>query len=232
MNISLISDKDKSDLINKHLEFVCYYNKTTNLTSIIDINQAKILHIEDSLIALKEINEAPHGLYGDLGTGGGYPGIPLAIYTGRKTLLVDSVKKKIKILDSIITSLSLQDQISTSSERIEELAISKRGDFSVLTARALTSLPSLLELSSPLLHKNGRLIAYKAQITDLELNNALSIQEITGMYLETIREVVLSDNKTHRKIITFTKKHNSKIKLPRQNGLAQRKPLTVSRETK
>ena len=232
MNVTLLNDKDKEDLINKHLKLVCLHNNKTNLTRIIDIDQAKILHIEDSLIALKEINEAPEGLYGDLGTGGGYPGIPLAIYTGRKTILVDSVKKKVKILDSIITNLSLQNQISTSSERIEELAISKKGDFSVLTARALTSLPSLLELASPLLHKNGKLISYKAQISDSELDNALLIQEITGMYLDTIREVTLSDNKTHRKIITFINKHNSKIKLPRQNGLAQRKPLTVSRETK
>ena len=232
MSVLSLSIADKTDLINKHLELVSYYNNTTNLTRIVDIQHAKILHIEDSLIALKELNESPEGLYGDLGTGGGYPGIPLAIYTGRKTVLVDSVKKKIKILDTIITSLGLEGLISTSSDRIEELSLSKKGAFSVLTARALTSLPSLLELSSPLLQKNGRLISYKAQISDEELKNALSIQEITGMYLDTIREVTLSDNETQRKIITFTKKHNAKIKLPRQNGLAQRKPLSVSRETK
>ena len=232
MSVLSLSIADKMDLINKHLELVSYYNNTTNLTRIVDIQQAKILHIEDSLIALKELNESPEGLYGDLGTGGGYPGIPLAINTGRKTVLVDSVKKKIKILDTIITSLGLEGLISTSSDRIEELSLSKKGAFSVLTARALTSLPSLLELSSPLLQKNWRLISYKAQISDEELKNALSIQEITGMYLDTIREATLSDNETQRKIIAFTKKHNAKIKLPRQNGLAQRKPLSVSRETK
>ena len=145
----------EAELIDRYLDLILEANKTTNLTRIDSKEKAQLLHVEDSLVALPEINEAPEGLYGDLGTGGGFPGVPVAIMTGREAVLVDSVKKKVAIVDKAVESLGLSDQISTFSGRIEDLACERPRQFSVLTARALSQLPSLLELASPLLKEGA-----------------------------------------------------------------------------
>lgn len=212
-------------LIEKYLDLVLEANKTINLTRITDKAQAEVLHIEDSLVALDEINECPEGLYGDLGTGGGFPGVPVAISTGRQTVLVDSVKKKVNTLASIVGELGLSDQIGVYGGRIEDLAKIKRGEFSLLTARALSQLVSLLELSSPLLREGGRLVCYKANVSSEELDQALAIQSLVGMKLVSDRSVVLSDGVTNRRILVFEKYRPEKIKLPRRVGLAQNNPL-------
>lgn len=212
-------------LIEKYLDLVLEANKTINLTRITDRSQAKILHIEDSLVALDEINACPEGLYADLGTGGGFPGVPVAISTGRRTILVDSVKKKVNTLASIIDELGLNEQIGVYAGRIEDLAKTNRGEFSLLTARALSQLVSLLELSSPLLKQGGRLVCYKANVSSEELEQALDIQSLVGMKLISDRSVLLSDGVTNRRILVFEKYRPEKIKLPRRVGLAQNNPL-------
>lgn len=217
---------EQSDLMHQYLDLVLEANKVTNLTRISSVEGAEILHLEDSLVALPEMLESPDGLYGDLGSGGGFPGVPLAIATGRNTVLVDSVKKKMALVDDMLSSLDLQDQIETYDGRIEELALEDPQRFSVLTARALSRLVSLLELASPLLSQGGRLICYKARLDDEELNEALAIADLVGMKLVSQRSVLLSDGETHRTIVTFEKTGRSKIKLPRRVGMAQRNPLT------
>ena len=174
---------------------------------------------------MPEVNEAPAGLYGDLGSGGGFPGVPLALATGRKTLLVDSVKKKMAIVQSALDDLSLSEQISTSSERIEDLPLEYKEKFAVLTARALSKLVSLIELASPLLKKGGRLVCYKAQLSSEELDEALAVQDLVGMRMISQREICLSDGETMRTIVVFEKIGKPRIKLPRRIGLAQKQPL-------
>lgn len=212
-------------LMQRYLDSILEANKVTNLTRITDGEQARLLHIEDSLVGLPEVNEAPTGLYGDLGSGGGFPGVPLALATGRKTLLVDSVKKKMAIVQSALDDLSLSEQISTSSERIEDLPLEYKEKFAVLTARALSKLVSLIELASPLLKKGGRLVCYKAQLSSEELEEALAVQDLVGMKMISQREICLSDGETTRTIVVFEKIGKSRIKLPRRIGLAQKQPL-------
>lgn len=216
---------ETNPLIEQYLDLILEANKVTNLTRITSKEEGMILHIEDSLAGLEEINVAPAGLYGDLGTGGGFPGVPLAIVTGRKTVLVDSVQKKIKILSEIVEQLGLSNQISTYAGRIEDLAEKKRGTFSVLTARALSQLGSLLELSSPLLKNGGRLICYKANISEEEFNHALELQKKLAMKFVSRKDFVLSDGITHRCLIVFEKNGKPEIKLPRKMGFAQKRPL-------
>ena len=162
--------------MGQYLDLILEANKTTNLTRITSRDEALVLHIEDSLVGLEEVSEAPEGLYGDLGSGGGFPGVPLALATGRETVLVDSVKKKMAIVQQAVNQLGLGRQITTCSDRIEDLALDRPGSFSVLTARALSRLVALLELSSPLLVKGGRLVCYKAQLSDEEMQEALSVE--------------------------------------------------------
>lgn len=218
-------EKKQRDLLDKHLELVIEANKITNLTRITDWKQGQLLHVEDSLVGLPEVQDAPDGWYADLGTGGGFPGIPLAICTARKTLLVDSVGKKTKALDSIVEELGIADNVSTYTGRAEELAMEHPGEFSVITARALASLPSLLELAAPLLKRGGRLVCYKARPKEEEIKGALSLEKKLGMKLVSQREALLSDGETQRVIIVFEKVKMQKIKLPRRVGMAQRHPL-------
>lgn len=220
-----LSVEQKEALTEKYLDLILEANKVTNLTRIIDRDQAKILHLEDSLVGLEEINQAPDGLYGDLGTGGGFPGVPIAIYTGRETVLIDSVKKKMVILDKAVSELDLPNSVTTYAGRIEDLAKDYPSKFSVLSARALSQLPSLLELASPLLKKGGRLVCYKANISEDERKHALSIAEIVGMKFVGSRQTYLSDGETFREIIVFEKYKKPELKLPRRIGLAQHDPI-------
>lgn len=220
-----MAEDQTMSLMQRYLDSILEANKVTNLTRITDGEQARLLHIEDSLVGLPEVNEAPTGLYGDLGSGGGFPGVPLALATGRKTLLVDSVKKKMAIVQSALDDLSLSEQISTSSERIEDLPLEYKEKFAVLTARALSKLVSLIELASPLLKNGGRLVCYKAQLSSEELEEALAVQDLVGMKMISQREICLSDGETTRTIVVFEKIGKPRIKLPRRIGLAQKLPL-------
>ena len=217
-------DEASRSMIDRYMEQVLEVNKTLNLTRIEDSEGARLLHIEDSLSGLEELSQAPDGRYVDLGSGGGFPGVPLGIASGRETLLVDSVKKKMAAVQSILDSLGLSS-ISTFDGRIEELATEQPEQFSVATARALAKLSVLIELASPLLRQGGLLICYKAQLSEDEIDKALKLQSYLGMTLKSDRDFLLSDNEIHRRIVVFEKVKKPGLKLPRRIGLAQKKPL-------
>ena len=212
-------------LIDDYLEAFLEANKSINLTSIDDREQASLLHVEDSLAGLEEVLAAPEGRYGDLGSGGGFPGVPIALSSGRQTVLVDSVKKKMRVVQGIIEQLGLQGQIRTYPGRIEELAQQEPASFAVLTARALSSLPSLVELASPLLIKGGLLVCYKAHISEDELAAACKVAPQVGMSQPRSRSLLLSDGETARTIVTFAKEGEPRLQLPRRIGMAQKSPL-------
>lgn len=210
------------DLLKRHLELVIEANKTTNITRISTWDEGMLLHVEDSLVGLPEVEVAPEGRLVDIGSGAGYPGIPLAIESDRTTLLADSVGKKTAILASMVEELGL-DNVEVYTGRIEDLAREKTGVFAVVTARALAQLSVLMELASPLLQDGGRLVCYKANVSDEELQHALSLQERLGMSLVSDRAVELGD--ARRRIISFEKSGSPQINLPRKTGMAQKRPL-------
>ena len=211
-------------LLEKHLDCVLNANKIHNLTNIKNRNEAQILHIEDSLAGILELNQAKQGKLVDLGSGAGYPGIPLAIVSGRNTTLVESVQKKADCLESFVHDLNLSSNIFVSNNRIEEEAVQSRNSYAAATARALSSISSLLELASPLLEIGGSLICYKASEIDEELEDAQPILDKLGMALISNRLYGLSNGINHR-IILFNKVADSDINLPRKLGLAQKRPL-------
>lgn len=214
----------EKELLSKHLELLLEANKKTNLTRIDSYQVGMLLHVEDSLIGLEEFSQAPEGLYGDLGSGGGFPGIPLAVVSGRKTVLIDARKKKMDIVAELVDELGLSAQISTYAGRAELLARKMPSEFSVLTARALAGLSVLMELASPLLKQGGWLICYKTQNVDAELEHALSVQRQTGMKLVSDRSVLL-EGEFERRIFVFERSGHASVKLPRLEGAAQKNPL-------
>lgn len=220
-----VPNKRQRELLDKHLELVIEENKVTNLTRIVDWESAQILHVEDSLAGLPEVQEAMEGPYLDMGSGAGFPGIPLAIMTGRETLLADSVGKKTRALNSFAVELGIDDIVSTYHGRIEDLALQQPSHFALITARALSSLASLLELASPLLAKGGSLVCYKTHNESEELEHAQAVARKLGMEFVSSRGFTLSDGETSRAIIVFKKRCNPSMKLPRRVGMAQKKPF-------
>lgn len=221
MNIS----SEQKALLDKHLDLVLRKNEQLNLTTITNKEDAKVLHIEDSLASLPELKNIT-GQIVDMGSGAGYPGIPIAIATGLKTTLVETLRKKADCLESFIQELNIEAQVSVSNKRTEELAVERPNFYSVATARALSSLPSLLELASPLLKINGLLICYKGIDIEDELNIALNVSNKLGFMLISNREYSLRDYKTKHRIVVFEKVKEPDVKLPRKLGFAQKKPFT------
>lgn len=210
------------NLLEEHLKLVLEANKITNITAIRDYDEGWRLHVLDSFDGLPELEAAPAGPFADMGSGAGYPGIPLAIETGREALLIDSVQKKAKILESFIETLGLSN-VSVSGERIETVSLEYPAYFSAVTARALSKISILMELASPLLQMHGHLICYKAQVEDEELQHALSLQKKLGYRLYSDR--LIERDGLVRRIVVFEKVSKPSIKLPRHIGFAQKKPL-------
>lgn len=215
---------EKQELLEKHLELVMEANERVNLTRIVNKEEGMLLHVEDSLSALEEIDKAPAGPMADLGSGAGFPGIPLAIATGRKTTLVDARKKKMDEVGSIAGKLGIADLVDAFAGRAELLARKNKHCYSVITARALSQVSVLLELASPLLKDGGHLVCYKAKVEDEELQHAEEVGKLTGMKLLSDRTFVLGGKYT-RRVLVYVKSGKQIIALPRLEGQAQKNPL-------
>ncbi len=213
------------ELIENHLSHILFWNTKINLTSITDVAAAEVLHIEDSLTGLRFVNKAIEGKLVDIGSGGGFPGIPLSIASCRETSLVEARTKKIQVLNEFIKNSSLEKQINTISKRAEELAVESNNSFSVVTARALSTLPVVMELASPLLTKSGTLIAYKGNLPKDETDSAKKLQETLGLSITEVKPITLSDGVSSRTLVVFEKTGDPLISLPRRVGMAQKKPL-------
>lgn len=223
-----IPNLSNSDLgiLERHLDYVLEANKSLRLTAIDDKEEGIRLHIIDSLLVFEELANSQNGKILDLGTGGGFPGIPLAIASGRPTMLLDSIQKKIKALDIFIERENLTERgISTLGVRAEELALTHQGEFSTVLARAVSALPALVELSSPLLKSGGRLIAYKGLFDHGEFEKANTVAELSGMKFISKREYKLPHGDEERIVYVYEKVCDPLIRLPRRPGQAQRRPL-------
>ena len=212
----------QADLLSAHLIAVLETNESMNLTSIV-ADDAVSLHVLDSLTALGALESAPAGVFADLGTGPGYPGIPLSVVSGRAVALVESVKKKAAFLERIVGDLCLEATVHPI--RAEELAIEMPGRFSAVTARALSSLPSLVELASPLLGPGGLLICLKARMDEAELARGDAAALLCGMQRMALDRVHVPGAEVERVIVTYRKSAPPRVRLPRRPGMAQRQPL-------
>lgn len=212
-------------LCKAHLQFVLDNNHRARLTAITEPTEALRLHVYDSLAILPEVIAAPKGPLLDMGTGGGFPGIPLGIVTGRSVTLLDSVKKKARLLEECIIAIDGPTSFIVSDVRAEELADSRRNAYSVITARALSSLPSLIELAQPLLKAGGVLVASKGTILEEEIKAGDKVAKLLGLKRTEWRQFLLPHGAEQRSVVVYEKSRESSMKLPRRPGMAQRKPL-------
>jgi 16S rRNA (guanine527-N7)-methyltransferase len=221
----ITSSSTQRELLARHLDLVIDRNRVVNLTRITSVEEAVILHVVDSLLLLGSFGDAPQGAFVDVGTGAGFPGIPLAIMTGRKALLVDSVRKKAVAVADFVEELGLAGQAEVSSSRIEDLARKRRGQFSAVTARAVAQTNVLVEYGAPLLARGGRLVVAKARPSNEEIDAGDRAARICGLRRVSRETFELPRDLGHREVLVYERVGNPSIKLPRPVGVARQRPL-------
>lgn len=209
----------------KHLYLVLHANKTMNLTRILDLHDALVLHILDSLTFLPYIEQAPDGDVLDMGTGGGFPGVPLSLATDRRFTLLDSVGKKVQAVSSFLDELGLSDRCVATQERVEAFGSKYADRFAAVTARAMASLPVLVEYAAPILMRDGRLIVSKGNPDNDEIASGDAAAKICGLTRIDNSEFDLPRDLGHRTFLVYKKSSTPSIKLPRAVGVARKTPL-------
>ena len=168
-----ISDSEVRDLL-RHLELVIEANKSVNLTRITSVRDGINLHVVDSLlyVAADLRMRDSRGRLLDIGTGAGYPGIPIDICSSVNVTMIDSVGKKVRALQSFVDELGLDSKSECIKSRAEELAQQQSGSFEYVTARAVAQLSTLIEYATPFLVKSGKAIFSKGRMSDDEIEQA------------------------------------------------------------
>lgn len=200
-------------------------NQRVNLTRIVDPDVAVSLHVLDSLLALPELQSAPPGEFLDLGSGGGFPGVPLSIASSRGATLLDSVGKKAAAVAGVLERTGLASQVSAIAARAEDHAKESRGHYAAVVARAVARLPSLVELAAPLLMEGGVLISLKGRPESTERESGAVVAAKVGMMEQSWRAATLPPGDEIRTIVVYRRCGDSTIPLPRRSGMAQKRPL-------
>lgn len=214
--------------INKfydYMNLLIEWNKKINLTAITDYNEIILKHFVDSLTINKCIKENNYVV--DIGTGAGFPGIPLKIIRDDiKIVLVDSLNKRINFLNEVIKKLNLKN-IETVHARAEEFGRNKkyRQKFDVATSRAVANLSTLSEYMIPLVKINGRCICMKGKEIKEELKDSLNAIKVLGGKVENVEEFELADNDINRSIIYILKEKDTPNKYPRKAGTPSKDPI-------
>lgn len=208
------------DKFAKYQEMLIETNKKFNLTSIDDPKEIKIKHFEDSLTIKKYINKGMKVL--DIGSGAGFPGIPLRIEKDFDLTLIDSVNKKVNFMNEVIEELGL-DNTRAIHVRAEDYAKDHREEFDLVISRAVANLSTLLEYGLPFLKVGGIFIAMKGPKAEEEYEDAQNALKILGGELINIDTIDLHGNT--RKNILIKKVRSTQKKYPRGKNQAKKNPL-------
>lgn len=232
--IGISLEKRQACQFLKYYDLLVSWNEKINLTAITDFNEVCVKHFIDSLSLINmfsSFEEMQDELSGksivDVGTGAGFPGIPLKIvFPNLKVTLIDSLDKRIHFLDEVISELDLSD-ISTVHGRVEDLAQveSYREQFDFATARAVAALPVLSEYCIPFVKCGGTFIAYKSEKAEEEISDSANALKVLGGSLEKSKTFLLSGTEYSRTILFIRKVSDTPNQYPRKAGKPSKKPL-------
>ena len=202
LNIYLTNDQ--LDKLNKFYSLLIEWNTKINLTRIVDKESIYLKHFYDSLTITKINDFSKVNSLVDVGTGAGFPGIVIKIFFPHiKVVLIDSNNKKVTFLTNLIKKLDLEDIIAVNT-RSEEYAHQHLDSFDVVTARAVTTLPALIELCLPLVKVGGYFIPLKGNVSEeLEISRDI-LTKLNGT-LEEKKEFNLPYEKSIRNILKIKK---------------------------
>ncbi len=211
----------------RYMQLILEWNEKVNLTAITERDEFVKKHFIDSLCCIphEEYKEAETVI--DVGTGAGFPGMPLAIVSpDKKFLLIDSLNKRIKILNEIIDELGLKN-VEAVHGRAEELARNKlyREQFDICVSRAVSRLSVLSEYCLPFVKKGGWLAAYKGPDADREIEDAHSALGKLGGKVIEIKNTEMTQFGISHRIVYIQKTMNTPKVYPRKAGTPEKKPL-------
>lgn len=226
LNIQL--DDRQMKQFHTYYELLVEWNKVMNLTGITEKEEVNEKHFIDSLSVVKAIDVNSVRSVIDIGTGAGFPGIPLKIaFPHLKIVLLDSLNKRINFLNTVIDTLGLKN-IYTIHGRAEDYAKQSeyREQFDVCVSRAVANLSTLSEYCIPYVKTGGMFIPYKSGEIDEELMNAKKAIHILGGKLEDVVKFQLPNSEINRSFVIISKKMNTSKKYPRKAGLPTKEPLS------
>ncbi len=209
----------------KYMELLVDWNNKMNLTAITEPNDIILKHFIDSITIENSIKNDSKVI--DVGTGAGFPGIPLSIIRNDlKITLMDSLNKRINFLDEVIKENCLNN-VDTIHSRAEELGRNKdyREQFDVATSRAVASLDVLLEYMLPFVKVGGYCICMKGSNIDEELENSKKALTLLNGKIENIIKFELPESDYGRNIIVVKKTASTPGRYPRKPGTPSKEPI-------
>lgn len=223
LNINLIEKQIEQFL--KYYEILVETNKVMNLTAITEFDEVIEKHFLDSLSLVRVFDLNRNVKILDLGTGAGFPGIPLKItFPEIDIVLADSLNKRVKFLNEVVETLQLK-QVETVHGRAEELAKNKkyREQFDLCTSRAVANLSSLSEYCIPFVKEGGRFISYKSGEIEEEVDQAKRAIHVLGGKLDQVYKFDLHEQK--RSFVIIEKVKKTPAVYPRKAGTPTKEPL-------
>jgi len=221
--IGINLDNKQIEQFYQYMNLLLEWNEKMNLTAITEPNEVILKHFVDSLTISNLIEKGQKVI--DVGTGAGFPGIPLSIKNNQNITLLDSLNKRIIFLEEVINNLELKN-IKAVHSRVEEFAKNKkeREMYDIATSRAVAPLNVLLEYLLPLVKVGGKCICMKGSNTE-EIENAKNALKILGGEIEKIDKIILPESDIERNIITVRKVKQTPLKYPRKPGTPSKEPI-------
>jgi len=219
-----LNDK-QAELFYKYMEILLDWNEKINLTAITKPEEIILKHFIDSITILPYLNETDKII--DVGTGAGFPGIPLKIMKeNTEIVLMDSLNKRIKFLNEVIEQLELKN-ITTIHSRAEELAKNKnqREKYGIATSRAVAKLNTLLEYMLPFVKIGGKCICMKSNNIEEELEEAKKAIKVLGGEIEKVEQISIANTDIIRKIVIIKKVRSTPKEFPRKAGTPAKNPI-------
>ena len=202
-------------------------NKNLNLTTVTEETEVAVKHFIDSLTCLKAVNFDGNKSLMDVGTGAGFPGIPLKIYReDLKVTLIESQEKKVIFLREVIAKLGL-NKIEAIHTRAEDIGKNKnyREKYDLVVARAVATIGVLAEYCLPEVKLGGCFLAMKGPKIEEEIKEAMKAIEILGGEVEDTIKIRLPFIGDERRLIVIKKVKPTPAKYPRRAGMPQKRPL-------
>lgn len=223
--IEIELDEKQIEQFYDYMQLLLKWNEKINLTAITQPQEIIIKHFVDSLTISKYIKENAKII--DVGTGAGFPGIPLKIYRNDiEVILLDSLNKRINFLNDAINKMGL-DKIGAIHGRAEEFGHNKeyREKFDIATSRAVANMATLSEYLIPFVKVNGMVVAMKGSDVKQEIDESKKAINVLGGKIFGVEEFNLPDTDIRRNVILIEKEKHTLAKYPRKAGTPSKEPL-------